>query len=102
MAELRTHSRGYRIRVWALLLEKVRIKMPLHGPGVEFDRASKNSGIERSMPGRRIWQQQFSGGEGTFQNAPEHGVGGAKPEFADERDRKSTRLNSSHMSISYA
>ena len=60
MAEICAHSRGYRIRVWALLLEQGRIKMPLHGPGIKLDPALEGFGIKRSMLWRWIRQQQSS------------------------------------------
>src|SRR3954462_10098591 len=87
MAEVCAHSRGYRIRVWALLLEKCRVEMPLHGPGIKLDPALEDFGIERSMLWRWIRQQQSSGGKGTLQHASDHAVCGAKPEFANERQQ---------------
>src|SRR5690242_20980591 len=66
-----------------------------------FDDLAGRQGRRRPGAGALPATLFLSGVSGRAQPAPVRGTG-RKVGHADERDRKSTRLNSSHMSISYA
>src|SRR5207253_6312445 len=72
------------------------------GPGHEDDRHRTDlRGLASGRP-RPLARGRRPGGGGLARGVARRGADGSSARGADARDRKSTRLNSSHVAISYA